>query len=117
MPATTQTKWTNRRGSQRRAARGTVKIHCRRGAYGFGVDLAVRPLDLSESGARLVISTALDVMEEVEILITGYGVRGTIKRIGNIRWIVESADGTYCVGVEFQKRLPYRDWQNLVAPA
>jgi hypothetical protein len=117
MEKTTETKPTNRRRSQRRAARKTVKVECRQGAYGFGPNLTLKPLDLSDTGVRLLVAEAIEVLSEVEILIDGYGMKGSIKRVGTVRWLVESTAGTFCIGVEFQKRLPYRDWQNLVLPS
>jgi hypothetical protein len=83
--------------------------------YGLGPNFARAVLDISDTGVRLVISQQLAVTDEVEIAISGYGVQKAIKRLGNVRWQVKLQDGTFCVGVEFQKRLLFRDWQNLIA--
>jgi hypothetical protein len=110
-------KQTNRRKSQRRRLRGSVKVECRKGSYGMGPNLASTTLDLSDTGARLIVTQALDILGEVEILIGGYGLRKPIKRLAYIRWQVKLEDGQYCVGAEFQKRLAYRDWQNFASPS
>jgi hypothetical protein len=109
-------KVSNRRRSRRAQVRTTVKFQCRMGSYGLGPDLASAVLDLSDSGARLIIKQPLEPTAEVEILISGYGMKSFLKRLGNIRWQVKLDGGQFCVGVEFQKRLDYRDWQNLASP-
>jgi hypothetical protein len=92
-----------------------VQIECRKGLYGLGPNLSGGVLDISDSGVRLIVKQALTILDEVEILISGYGVQKAIKRLGNVRWQVTAADGSFCIGVEFQKRLVYRDWQNLIS--
>jgi hypothetical protein len=110
-------KASNRRRSRRAKARTTVKVQCRKGGYGLGPDLASSVLDLSDSGARLIIKQSLDPMAEVEVIINGYGMKSFIKRLGYVRWQVKLESGQFCVGVEFQKCLDYRDWQNLASPS
>jgi c-di-GMP-binding flagellar brake protein YcgR len=105
----------NRRQSQRCKARQSVLVECRKGAYGLGPNLSQMVLDISDSGVRLVVTQALSIADEVEIVITAYGVSKPIKRFGIIRWQVRLEAGNFCVGVEFQKRLVYRDWQNLIS--
>ena len=116
MGTTATASLSNRRRSQRRKARTSVKVQCRKGAYGFGANLASSLLDLSDSGVRLIITQQLDAMAEVEVILNGYGMKEAIKRLGNIRWQVQLESGQFCVGVAFQKSLAYRDWQNLVSP-
>lgn len=109
-------KQSNRRRSQRRKARPTVKVECRKGSHGLGANLALSVLDISDSGVRLITTQSLEVMDEVEVIINGYGLKEMIKRLGTIRWQVKLDTGQFCVGVEFHKGLVYRDWQNLVSP-
>ncbi len=49
----------NRRLAQRRPAKHRVKIVCRRGALDLGPNLAVSLLDVSETGARLIVKEAV----------------------------------------------------------
>ena len=116
MPTTEEAKQRNRRRSQRRKSRTTVKVQCRKGSHGLGPDLASNVLDISDTGVRLIITQSLELMAEVEVIINGYGMKELIKRLGNVRWQVKMEKGQFCVGVEFQKSLVYRDWQNLVSP-
>jgi PilZ domain len=106
----------NRRRSQRCRARTTVKVQCRKDSHGLGANLALRVLDISDSGICLIVTQPLEAMAELEILINGYGMKDVIKRLANIRWRVDLESGQCCVGVVFQKSLAYRDWQTLIAP-
>jgi hypothetical protein len=117
MPKLTEAALANRRRSQRRKPRSTVKIECRKGSYGLGSNVADSVLDISDSGVRMVVSQPLEMLAEVEIIINGYGMRASIKRISMVRWVLKLENGMYCVGIEFQKPISYRDWQNLAAPS
>ncbi len=112
-----ETKLSNRRRSRREKTRSSVKVQCRKDALGMGPNLTSKVLDISDSGVRMVINESLDPMSEVEILIDGYGMKGPIKRVGNIRWLVTLDTGEFCVGIEFQKALNYREWLNLASPS
>ena len=112
---TVQQKQVNRRRSLRRRARQSVQVECRNGAYGLGPNLSQRVLDLSDTGVRLVVQQALACADEVEIIVSAYGIAKPIKRLGNVRWQVKLEGDDFCVGIEFQKRLAYRDWQNLIS--
>jgi hypothetical protein len=111
-----EAKQRNRRRSQRRKPRSTVKIQCRKGSLGMGANLAGALLDLADSGVRLILTQQLVVGGEVEVVIEGYGLRSSVKRLGYVRWQLKLEDGGFCTGVEFQKRIDYRDWQNLASP-
>jgi hypothetical protein len=111
-----ETKKTNRRTSPRRKPRGFVKLECRKGSMGLGFNLANVLLDVSETGARLVVNHELTTSQEVEVVFSGYGLSGPIKRLANLRWLLKLDDGKFCIGVEFQKRLDFRDLQSIVAP-
>jgi len=106
----------NRRISMRRKPRSSVKVECRAGSCGLGPNVASTTLDISDTGVRLIVSKELAVMTEVEFIIGGYGMSKPIKRMAFIRWQVKLDDGRFCIGAEFQKRLDYRDWQNLASP-
>jgi hypothetical protein len=112
IPTTTHA---NRRKSQRRTPRSSVKLECRMGMFGLGPNLASSTLDLSDNGACLIVTQALDVKKDVEIVVAGYGMNKQIKRSAQIRWQVKLDDGRFCIGVQFQKRLEWRDWMTLVS--
>jgi hypothetical protein len=113
----TEPSLANRRRSQRRKPRNSVKVECRKGSSGLGANLAKTLLDVSDSGVRLVVPQALDLQSEVEIIIGGYGMKAPIKRLGTVRWLLKLEGGLYCAGIEFQKHIDYREWQNLASPS
>lgn len=117
MEKTTTASASNRRRSQRRKPRSTVRVECRRGSTGLGNNLALIVLDLSDSGVRMVVSQQLGSGAEVEVLLTGYTLKQPLKRLANVRWEIKAENGSFCVGLEFQKAIPYRDWQNLASPS
>jgi hypothetical protein len=105
----------NRRGSERVTPRqGFLRQRCRRGVTGLGSDMAMTLLDISETGARLVVTHALPKNQEVEVEFEAQGILHIIKRIGNVRWQLLLADGQFCTGVQFQKRLGYMEWQRIM---
>jgi c-di-GMP-binding flagellar brake protein YcgR len=116
MDSKLEVKRNNRRRSQRRKPRNSVRVECRKGAHGLGANIVAAVLDISDTGVRLIATQATDPNGEVEIVISGYGMKELIKRIGNVRWQVKLENGHFCTGVEFQKQIAYRDWQNLAAP-
>jgi hypothetical protein len=106
----------NRRQSQRRRTRTSVRIQCRKGSHGLGTNVASAVLDTSESGIRLIVAQPLEPMSEVEIIFDSHGMSASIKRLGKVCWQVKLENGQFCIGVQFQKKLVYCEWQNLVAP-
>jgi PilZ domain len=111
-----EAKQRNRRRSMRRRPRTSVKVQCRKGSHGLGLNIGASVLDLADSGVRLITTQSIEAGSEVEVIITGYGLRHSIKRAGYVRWQLKLEDGNYCTGIEFQKRIDYREWQNLASP-
>jgi PilZ domain len=107
----------NRRRSPRRRARAYVKVECRIGAHGFGPNLAATTLDIADTGVRMIVKQALELGGVVEFTVSGHGLLVTIKRLARVRWQLPLKDGQFCVGLEFDKRLEYRDWQSLASPS
>ncbi len=101
----------NRRISPRKKPRAIIRVECRKGALGLGANICVQMLDISETGIRLVVKAELRPKDEVEILITGTGLSGPVKRLADVCWIVPMENKNWCIGVRMQKLLPYRDLQ------
>lgn len=106
----------NRRTSSRRPPRGNVTITVRKGSLGLGNNVAVLFLDLSEGGIRLIVNEDLDRQSEVEVHISAYGLKKPLKTVGAVRWVMPLDNGLYCIGIQFEKRLPYRDVTTLFKP-
>lgn len=97
----------NRRRCRRRPPRGRVRVTCRRGGLDLGPNLALSVLDLSEAGVRLVVKTPLEPGREVSVGLEGQSHSRPILRVGAVVWCLAAADGAYCIGVRFEKELPY----------
>src|SRR5438132_27977 len=95
----------NRRRARRCPVRAHVHVECRKGCLGLGPNLAVVALDISETGARLVVQDTLMAWEEVEVLLSGSGVPRPLKRMGKVAWCLALADGRHAIGVSFDKPL------------
>jgi hypothetical protein len=105
----------NRRASRRAPLRGSIRVECRKGSLGLGPDLTVVPLDISETGARLILKSALPRGQEVEVLLhNGHG--RPLKRAGRIIWSFPTDDGRCCVGVRFDGHVPFADLQTFTRP-
>jgi hypothetical protein len=108
----------NRRASRRAPLRGSIRVECRKGSLGLGPDLTGCPLDISETGARLILKSSLPMGQEVEVLVHGAGGYGRpLKRTGRVIWAFPTDDGRCCVGVRFGGHVPFADLQNLTRPA
>jgi hypothetical protein len=97
----------NRRINSRRRPKSFVRATCYRGSLDLGVNLAVALLDLSEAGARLLLRQPVEAKEEVTVLLESPHHRRPLRFTGQVTWSVATAEGNYCAGVHFDKRLPY----------
>lgn len=104
----------NRRRSIRRKPRHSTKVEIRKGTLGLGPNLAVSVLDISETGARVLVKSELLKGEEVELLFQGIGHRKPCKAIGEVMWCVETPEKNFCIGILFRKNLPYAELQQLL---
>lgn len=106
-------KLRNRRRSIRRQARRTTKVTLYRGPMGLGSNLAIKILDLSETGTRLLIATELTQREEVEINLLGMGQARPVRLPAEVVWCIETKEGEFCVGIQFRRPLNFRDLQGM----
>jgi hypothetical protein len=103
----------NRRRARRCKVSSHARTECRKGSHGMGRNVAVTTLDLSETGARLIVRIGLAPGDEVEILLAGTGVPKPVKRVGTVVWSVLLPDACHAIGVVFDKALSYADLQRL----
>ena len=75
MTATKPNSLRNRRGAMRKIPRGSVRVECRHGSSGLGKNIVAQFLDLSEGGARLVVTEALALQNEVEVSVSDLSFR------------------------------------------
>jgi PilZ domain len=106
----------DRRNSSRRSPRASVRAYLRLGGLDLGPDLALSLLDLSEGGAGLIVKQAVEIGKEVSVGLEGQTHPRPVLRVANVVWCRAETDGTYALGVCFQKALPYRDYIDLTQP-
>jgi hypothetical protein len=105
----------NRRLTQRRPPKRSTKATGHKGPMGLGPNVVMSVVDLSESGARLVVKVPLEKGQEVEVHLQGQSQSRPIKLPAVVVWAVPQQDGTYSAGVSFQRRLSYADLQDLAS--
>jgi hypothetical protein len=103
----------NRRSSRRRPPKGSTKTRCYRGPMGLGANLALSALDVSESGAALIVKAAFKQGEEVEVNLEGIIHRRPIKKMGVVVWCMPTSENRFLIGVKFQGALRYADLNDL----
>jgi len=103
----------NRRACVRREPRGRFKVWCRKGSTGLGPNLALDLLDVSQTGACLVVREPLEPGQEVHIALLGQGHLRPVVTLADIIRCKSLPDGHYEIGVRFRKLLRYADLQHL----
>jgi hypothetical protein len=106
----------NRRASRRAPLRGTIVVECRKGSLGLGPNLVVYPLDISETGVRVVLKAELKRGQEVEVVIMGGGYTRPLKKRATVIWSVPSADNAHVTGIRFDGYVPFADLQGMTKP-
>ncbi|HVS36490.1 MAG TPA: PilZ domain-containing protein [Gemmataceae bacterium] len=106
----------NRRASRRRPPKGSTKIRCYRGPMGLGPNMAVSALDVSETGAAMVVKVEFRPGEELEVNLEGVIHRRPIRKMGTVVWCMPTSDDFFIIGVKFQGSLRYADLNDLARP-
>ena len=106
----------NRRTWRRKKPRSTAKADCRKGTLGFGPNLALEILDISESGMGLILKKPVNPLDEVEVVLRNFVQAKTIKQIARVIWCLPMQDGRFCVGLKFQRWVTYADVQMIAKP-
>jgi c-di-GMP-binding flagellar brake protein YcgR len=103
----------NRRRARRTAVSGHVKVQCRKGRLGLGPDVAFKILDLSETGASLIVKAAVREGEDIELVFCSPGFPRPLSCPAEVVWSVALADGSHGIGVNFTKHLSTAQRQRL----
>jgi hypothetical protein len=112
---TKQTSEANRRVAPRRRAKQASKVSCITGKFGLGANVAVALLDISETGVRLIVQSAVASGQEVQISLEPIGARRPTSMAATVAWCIALADGTHCIGARFDKPLNWTLLQGLSA--
>jgi hypothetical protein len=102
---------TNRRRTRRQSAKKMVKLQCQKGTMGLEQNLARQLLDISTDGARLVSAVTLPVGQEVTVSLELPWQGRPLAVPARVCWCLALAEGGHCVGVHFERTIPYRDVQ------
>jgi hypothetical protein len=102
----------NRRAWRRRSPKRGSGLRVYGNTMGLGANLGAAILDVSETGARLILTKELPKGKEFEVGLEGPGSRW-IKRAAHIVWSAATQDGRFVVGVRFTAHLTYSDVQDL----
>ena len=103
----------NRRRDIRRATRSWAKATCRKGTLDLGGDIAMRVLDLGETGVRLVVGQQIETGQEVAVTLDAPNNIKPMRIVGDVVWSLETAERQFCVGVQFRKRIAFKDVMRL----
>jgi hypothetical protein len=106
---------THQRASARLAAPSNVWLQCRR----ISVDapnLANSLLDFSEGGVQFLAKELLAAGDPVDMVLSGATVRHSVRRTGEVRWVVPLGAEACCAGVQFHDPLTESEIQALATP-
>lgn len=103
----------NRRVSLRKPLKRGTRVVCPSGLYGMGPNIALAAIDLSQTGIRLLVKSALKVGQEIEIELMGLNLVRPIKVKAEVAWCDPANEEICFVGARFCKALNYIDFARL----
>lgn len=93
--------------------RGKAKIECRKGAAGSSSNIGQGLLDLSEKGASVIVKEAVEAGRTVELRMYPRGENKAVVILGKVIRCEPAEDGSFCLGVRFEKHLQFSDLRRL----
>jgi hypothetical protein len=103
----------DRRLTPRRLAKPGVQVICREGSLGLGPNVALSVYDVSETGIRLVVKSALATGQEIEMELIGPGHSRALKILAEVVWSLPIEGGNYWAGAKLRRRLTYAEFADL----
>jgi PilZ domain len=107
----------DRRKYHRKTPRSTVRVEYRQSPFGLKKSLAVQFLNISVGGLCIVVPEALASKEALEVSILGASQSKPITCLAKVCWSVPLDNGTFCVGLEFRKRLLFEEVLRIARPS
>jgi PilZ domain len=98
---------------RRHPPRMGVKVTCHSGGPITGPNLALELVNLSDSGARLVLAAPLAVGQPVEAELLAPGWSQPVRREGVVVWGWRRDDETFQAGISFSEPLSPGDLRDL----
>jgi hypothetical protein len=102
----------NRRSAVRKRLRTWAKLECRKRGT-MGPNIAEVIWDLSQTGVCLVVNTAVEIGDELELEIASTGLNQTLKTVGTVIWIDPLDNKKYSIGLRFLESLTYAQVSHL----
>jgi hypothetical protein len=96
----------NKRKSQRRSPKNSTKVICYCNTLCLGPNLAQNLLDLSESGAGLLMNKELKVGQHIALEFDSPSRRNIVVN-ASVVWIAPAEKGQFRAGLKFEKSLPW----------
>jgi CheY-like chemotaxis protein len=105
----------NRRASLRRPPKGGTRLRAHGVAAGAGANIAAAVLDVSRTGARLLLTRDLAPGQEFEVDLEGPGAPPVV-RLARAVWSAQAEGGRFVVGAAFGSPLSPDDLYALAQP-
>jgi hypothetical protein len=103
----------NRRTTLRRSPKTSTRSAYFDGPLGLGANVSLRILDVSEIGACLHIKIECKPGRAVELNLESPSHSRPIKLPAMVVWSMAAAEGGWCVGVRFDKRMSFSELHTL----
>lgn len=102
----------SRRAFPRRKARGSAR-YCPSGRL-FASWKAAKPVDICEDGIGLVVREPLAAGARVDVELDPPGNQRGLAAMAEVRWAAPLADGSYRVGLRWERRIAFAEMQKFV---
>jgi PAS domain S-box-containing protein len=93
------------RSEPRHAPAAEVGVECRQTKDGLGPNVAQGLLNLSPSGACVLVSAALEPGQQVEVTLSSQGRAGPLRVSAEVTWTQPEDEGRHRAGLRFLRRL------------
>jgi hypothetical protein len=93
--------------------RGHVKVECRIGTLGLSPNIAAGILNISQTGAGLLLKAPVEVGAIVEVVLVASAQPRPVRVQAEVLQTQTAPDGACAAGVRFTKALDYHTWQLL----
>ena len=100
---------TENRRQRRRKSKRSTKVICTRGLMRMGPNQARTLLDLSATGAALVVTASFHAGENLVLELDITWRARPLQAPARVIWCVPTSNARYCIGVKLERPLDHRD--------
>jgi hypothetical protein len=98
-----------KRRQRRQKSKRATKVFCTRGLMRLGPNLARTLLDLSATGAALVVMVSFQPGEDLVLELDITWRARPLQVPARVIWCVPTSNAHYCIGVKLERPLDHRD--------